>query len=429
MGRYAPGGDSMRIGVAIWVMLVLAAAGCRTPAPVVPCAPPSRPVSPPELSAVEPVPPNPDVRTLPKGDSHFATPPAGTTYRGLSEEVVQRFAAQNAALANQLDDENRVPPPPNACPASTELRRTIRRFTALELRNRSAADALERFFQLADVETRTAILKQTGPILDPLRKRAAEAKVADIRYPLDPADLDRQRSQLASQLVQAEAGVKMLNIDLKRRLGLPANPAAERLWPTGDFDIDPKPIDAEEMVAAALKDRPELRGLRAVYLGLTPDTLPTARDVVQTAGASTAPVLNLLQRCLAKHAGPDPAALAELEVRKKQLWELTAERERGVADETRAAVVQANGQLARIALARDRVDAARAKLEDAARQREAKLPNADLLEAQAKVDWLTARAELAGEVMAWHAARVKLKAALGWLAWETVPESPPNPPR
>ena len=38
------------------------------------------------------------------------------------------------------------------------------------------------------------------------------------------------------------------------------------------------------------------------------------------------------------------------------------------------------------------------------------------------LEWLKARAEAVAEVMAWHTARVRLKAAKGWLAWECLGE-------
>ena len=39
---------------------------------------------------------------------------------------------------------------------------------------------------------------------------------------------------------------------------------------------------------------------------------------------------------------------------------------------------------------------------------------------RASLDWLKARAEAVSEVMAWHQARVRLKAALEALAWECL---------
>ena len=120
------------------------------------------------------------------------------------------------------------------------------------------------------------------------------------------------------------------------------------------------------------------------------------------------------------HRGPDPKDVAEVAVRRKQLADLLAARERDIADEARAAVVSLNAQTRRVQLARDRLDARTAQRADAARKRAANQPGAELLESQATLDWLKARAEVVGEVMAWHQARVRLKAAQGWLAWEAL---------
>src|SRR5204863_531768 len=153
-------------------------------------------------------------------------------FRGLTEPVCQALAARNSSAANLLDDENRLPDSKPGCEAAGRTRQAVRSYTALEFRNQSAAAALDRFFQLADAEARSALLREAAPILDDLHRRAVEAKKADVRPVLDPAELERQRSQLASQLEQADTGVKLLNLDLRRRLGLPAA-AAERLWPAG----------------------------------------------------------------------------------------------------------------------------------------------------------------------------------------------------
>jgi hypothetical protein len=305
------------------------------------------------------------------------------------------------------------------------LRRVLRYHAALELRNQAAAEALERFFQLADAESRTDLLRQAFPVIDGLLNKAKAAATAGVRFPLEVADLERQRSQLESQLEQAELGSRLLNLDLKRRLGLP--PQAERLWPGGDFGIDPEPVDLEAAVTAALADRPELRGLRALYHGLTPETLPDVRDLLHAgspllggrSGEPTNP--GLLMRIVLWKYGPDPAALAaETEVRKKQLYALIAERERAVADEARAAALALNSQRVRAALARDRMLGWDEKLAEAVKKRDANQPGAELLEAQVRLEWLKAKAELAAEVAAWHQARVRLRAAQGWLAWEAA---------
>ena len=414
----------------VWV-LVAAVAGCRVPA----TAPPPREVTPsvarksPDLPLTQPTPPQLDGRGLPRPEPRTATGPPGHSFRRLREAECLRLAAANSAPADALGEENRVPSAPGDCDAATDqLRRTLRYHAALELRNRAAADALDRFFQLADAEARADLLRQSLPIADDLHDRARRAKAAGVRFPLAPADVQRRRSELASQLDRAELGSRLLDVDLKRRVGLPYEPAGQRLWPAGDFAIDPTPADPAEAANAALADRPELRGLRALYHGLTVETLPDARDYLKAAnsllGGGRPPLpLRRLNRVLARRdTGPTAEQVAELEVRRKQLLNLVTAREREVADEARAAALALNAQAERVAAARDRLRVREEELAEAVKKREANQRGAELEEAQARLDVLAARGEVAAEVAAWHQARVKLRAAQGWLAWEAVPK-------
>ncbi|HJZ55307.1 MAG TPA: hypothetical protein VKE74_10130, partial [Gemmataceae bacterium] len=405
-------------------------AGCQAPAP---CrAAPAQPAAAvPELPITKPVLPAFNLGNLPKAPVRFVAGFEPGTYRELTAPLCQSLAARNASAANTLADEDRLPGPASGCDAEADqLRRAVRYFTALEFRNQAAAAALERYYQLTGAESRSAIAREAGPILEDVFEKADKAKRENIRYPLDPADIERQRGQLASQLEEAAVAVRAVNIDLRRRLGLTPGSADDRLWPVGSFDIDPQPADPVTAVNAALADRPELRAWRTLQQGLTVNTLPVARDLLRggapLAAGVSAPMGGPLARCvtklLASHSKPDPCAAAELEVRRKQLADVIASRERDVADETRVAVAALNGQTRRVALARDRVDGWQAKLDDAVRLRKAGLPMADLLEAQARLEWLKARSELVAEVMAWHQARVRLRAAMGWLVWETLSE-------
>lgn len=418
------GGMANRVAI----LAILLTAGCRAPVPCCRVAPPAPPAPVPELQVARPALPAFEPTDLPKPTVKLVAGFAPGSYRELSESLCQSLGARNSSLANTLDDENRIPSSATGCDADADkLRRAVRHFAALEARNLSAAAALDRYFQLADAETRAAVTREAGPVLNDLFKNAADARAAKVRYPLDPDDVDRQRGQLASQLEQADAGARAMNIDLRRRLGLPPS-ADERIWPTGDFPIDAEPADETKAVAAALADRPELRALRTLHQGLSVNTLPVAREflgVPAAVGGPASVTSGLFGRCLAKllarRSKPDPCAEAELDVRRKQLADLIATRERDVADQTRVAVVALNAQARRVGLARERLDGWAAKLEEAKKQREVGLPLADLNEAQVRLEWLKARAELVAETTAWHQARIRLKAAMGWLVWETVP--------
>jgi hypothetical protein len=419
--------------------LAIAMAGCHTPSPVSPRAalPSVAPVSL-DLPLTTPTAPVLDGKGLANVTPRPPSEHEGKTFRRLTESDCVLLAAANTGLANLIDDEHRVPVQAemkasflNHAMARVEestdeverFRRTLRYHAALEARNGSAAAALNRFFQLTEAEVRTDLLRKAFPIIDALIVKAQEAKKADVRFPLDPADLARERLQMVSQLEQAELGSRLLNIDLKRRLALPSLPMDERLWPVGDFAIDPAPVDPETSVKAALADRPELRGWRALYQGLTPATLPDVRDILRAGSSLLSPSQTpvFVRWFLRKKPGADAATLAEVEVRRKQIYDVIVQRERDVADETRAAAMMLNAQTVRATLARDRLRNWTEKLDDAVKKKEAKQPGAEFVEPQVRVEWLKAQSELASEVAAWHQARVRLKAAEGWLAWEAVP--------
>jgi hypothetical protein len=417
-------------------LVLLSLGGCSAPIAVRT----ESPVAPPpavELPRTSPTVPVLDGKGLPSFAQQVGAVSDGLSFRRLREIDCLLLAAAQSAGAKLLDEENRSSPVPGRCASRNDnperelLRRSIRYHAALELRNRAAADALERYFQLAEVEAGGDLVRKGFTIIDPLLTKAREARARNIRYPLDPDELQRQRSQLIGQQEQTELASRLLNLDLKRRLGLPYQPEGERLWPVGDFAIDPTPIDPEQAATAALADRPELRGLRALQAGLTPEMLPDAREVLSTVtplagGRAAGPAFALMVQRLMHHRGPDAATLAELDLRRRQLAELIASRERQIADEARAAALTLNAQRTSAMLARDRLRNWDERLAEAVRKREANQPNAELFEAQVRMEWLKAKLELIGEVAAWHRARIKLRAAMGWLAWEAV--GTPTPP-
>lgn len=412
----------------VWVM-VLTAAGCHGLARA-PMRPQEQENNSPistnsDLPPINPSIPILDARELPKLPPRTISGPDGSSFRRVREADCLFLAANNTATANLLE-ENRESKRDKICKAEkSELRKSIRYYTALELRNRSAADALERFFQLTELETRTDLLRKSLTIIEGQINKARSAKAADVRYPVELADLAREWSFMESQLELAEQGSKLLNLDLKRRLGLPYAPSEERLWPMGGFSIDPTPLDVEAAVNAAMADRPELRGLRSFHQGLTVETLPEALNLLRIvspllglAFLQTEPRFPWLVQLWLLCKGPN--ASVELAARKKQLLDIISERERAIADETRAAVITANSQRVRATLARDRTLICEDKLADAEKKRAADQPGAEFLVPKMQLELLKARSEVAAEVAAWHQARIKVKAAEGWLVWESM---------
>ncbi len=412
-----------------------------------------------KLPDVKPSPLVPLVLNEPDADGCCSSEPLpgwARSYRELTEYDCQLLAAINTALANQIDEENRLPhavsPPPNrsvvlrCCGklpvedyrAIDEVRVFIRQHVALELRNRAIAEALERYFQLVDVGCRIELLSEAQAVLEDLLVRARAAKEADVRVPVEVADLELQLSSLLTQREQALTTSRLLNLDLKRRLGLPSRPTDEALWPRGDFRVTETGSDAEWLVERALADRPELRAWRAMYHGLGTGLLPEVRDLLRSFGpllgtrsdTEVRPGLALpLVSRLGSSGGPEAVPFAgeskrrlsdELEIRRMQLYGLIVESERRVADETRAAVTIRDSQFVRVKQARDRVGVWEKRLAEERKKRAAGQPGAEWTEPFVRLEWLKARGELASEVVAWHRSGVRLKLATGELVWEVV---------
>jgi hypothetical protein len=369
------------------------------------------------LPLVTPTSLEPDLKTLPSVDplaataDDFAPPPTG--YRGLTEEVCGRESAARASAAGLFNQENRIPPRPEGrrtgCSEADALTREVRTYLAAEGRNRAAAEALDEFFQLADAEGRAEVMRAMLPVLDRLRETVRKARAEGVRVPVDPDELDRQRAGLLGLLSQADAGAKALDIDLKRRIGVPAR-TPERLRPVGDFGVPVNPPDVDAAIRTAVETRPDLLALRAVYLQLSPETLPVVRELVRGRMGSGGLVSGIRGALfLARARRLDAAATAELEVRRQQLYDLIAERERQAADEVRAAAVALTAQTTQVALARWKAE------QLAAKKAETK-PQGPLQELAADLELHRARSEVVAAVMAWHRARVKLLAAQGLLA-------------
>lgn len=425
-----------------WATLAaLAVIGCRAPSagPSVDSSfTPAPPPAAPELPITQYSSLVPDVRTLPTVDPREENVPSAApteaVYRGLTEEACRTLAAAHSPAAGLIERENEVPPtppptnrrearrsPPVPC---DDLFGDLREYAAADARNTAATDALEQFFRLADTEGRAELLRETVPLIDELRARVSEARAGGVRVPTDPDELDRQRAQMLALIGQADLGSTLLNIDLKRRIGYPGR-GPDRLWPTGPFPVTADPVDVDAAVQVALERRPDLQLLRAAYAKLTPETLPAIRDVLRgyephgSGIGVNAIAPETVQRFLLGHHrhgdGADAAIAAELEVRRQQLYDLTAAKERQAADEVRAAAATLTAQTRQVALARWRAEQLAAALTDAKEKKQG-----PLVELPAAIEAIRTRAEVVAAVYAWHQARIKLAGAQGLLSSDAV---------
>lgn len=414
----------VRLGCAIVLLAVL---GCRTPTPAVvwnipePTAPPPSLV----LTSTGPLALEPDLASLPALDAidaaavDVAPPPTGLL--AVTEELVRQEATARAPVAGLLDQEAQ----PTLC--EDAVAHDVRAHLAAEMRNRAAAQALEQFYQLADAEGRGGLLRESLGVLDAFRQTVRMARSEGVRVPVDPEDLDRQRAAVLALVGQADLGARLLDVDLKRRLGVDGK-EARRLRPVGPFPVDATPVHAEAAVQVALERRPDLRALRAAYHGLTPDRLPAMRDLIRAAlvdGSATgaiglapcrphilpSPTLATALAARKLPVWPDAATVAELAVRRQQLFDLIVARERQTADEVRAAAAHLTAQTRQVAIARWRTESLLAKVADAKKQ-------GPLAEQPALLETYRARADVVAAVMGWHQARVKFAAAQGLLVGE-----------
>ena len=375
----------------------LAVAGCRSPTPV---ASPLPPGSPPEL--VLPVgdaaPFSIDDVSLPAIEvltaSAESVAPRPVAVRPLTEDVCRREAAARAPLAALTPTG-----PARPCPG-------LRDYLIAADRNRAAGAALDEFYQIADLDGRAAIARASLPVLDELRAGVAKATARGVKVPFDADDLDRRRATLLSSLAQAESAADALDVSLKRRVGVSGREPG-RLRPVGPFAaVSLTPPDRAALVQTALETRADLRLLRAAAIGLSADSLPGAKELLEPVPTDS-PVQTVARRFF-KKAGAAEAIDAELSAVRAQLLELIAQRERRAADDVRAAAVALEARAKAAAFARWRVDFEAKKLAEG--------PDAGPLAQLAReLELARVRSELVAAAAAVQRARAALLAAQGLL--------------
>ncbi len=348
---------------------------------------------------------------------------------GLTEAVCAKLAHEHAPLASAVERENSVPvvADPDRPPPEASFSRELRPHVVAEMRNRAAGEAVVAFYQLADVEGRSAVVRESIEEIAVLRRAIEEAIKRGAKPPIDMEEIARQRATWIALLGQAELGAKLLDADLKRRIGA-SGKTADRVMPTGEFGLPNDVLDVEAAVRVALEKRPELLALRSAYLNLSPDTLPEVREFLRALPATggvlgtgamggmlggVGPRLPFVKRLAEKRQAEATAALQaaadqEVAVRRAQLYTLIDERERAVADEVRAQALVLGEQARQVGLIRWRVEKQKAKVAELKKDEKgaaAVVP--------AVLELNRERAELIQGVMQWHQARAKLTQAQG----------------
>lgn len=365
---------------------------------------------------------------VPKALPAVTVSPMSGPYRRITETDVRLLATTASRPAHRLELESVIPAsystpskPRGDC-GSVAVDRFLREARDLATRGeriKAAGEAATTFFQLAEAEGQAELLRAGIEAFDKTRAEAGKTRVnpqTGQRF-TPPAEtlamLDRQRGDLLKNAQALAFACDHFNIDLKRQAGLVGH-TTDRLYPSGEFGIDPTPIDAEAEVRTAMANRPDLQMLRLAYYELNADTLPTVREQLrQTIGlmatprilpgvAARHPVMKSVLAHFGKSPDFDPILVQELAVRKAQLHDLICEKEREAADQVRKAAAWQNAAINLVGMAKWKADSLKRQLDGMKQNREA-----------TQLEWYKARAEVISAVMSWHQARVKLAMAKG----------------
>lgn len=394
-----------------YMLVVVLAVGCHTP----PCAPPT-----PTHTAQLPLMPRgaiePDLGAL---SANAATPPPKPEqYRRLTSDECRTLAVRNAPLAADLDAHPENEPSGHHVSkkdaAAARVSRLVRGYAADEIRNRSAGEALDLYYQLAAAEGRLDLVDAARSQLQVQLRDAEQAVKVGAA---DRADADRIRRQileLESQRARLEAGIASLNAGLAGRLGLdPADPTP--IWPADVLRVTDDVPDVDEAVRAGLHYRPDLNLLRTLAAN------------AEQGGELTNAVLASVTPLLAKTDPANPLAALVAVLKKKpteaeaqlhrQVTGVLQSRERQASAEIRAAVATVRGERAATAAKAAEVQNLRAKV-DELEKRKAAGQNVAVELAVARLDLLKLRGELVQSAADWHVAGVKLRQAMGLLVRE-----------
>jgi hypothetical protein len=369
------------------------------------------------------------VERLPLVDQVLGFPGAPGDYHALGPADCQCLAARASKLGNLFDGERRAlaaNESASGCCSRTDnsLTYDVLRTAALEARNRSAGDALEVYFRLAENEARLDLVAKALAETRHAATNVGRLREQGLKLPPDENLFLRRETELRDQQAQAQGAVSQLNAQLWQLIGLEPTVPNERIWPTADLAVAVERQDIEAAVQYGLGMRPELNMLRRLRRNLDEESLPAARAAL----AQVNPLLGL---------EPQPsgasgllgmvgamkkirAAEQELPERRRQLNEYARKREQEVAVEVRQATETVELRLRQIALAKESLEQATGRRADV--ETRATTGGATFADVTAaRLALIEAEEALLDKVVAWKIAQARLKQAQGLLVAECCP--------
>ncbi|HEX4148078.1 MAG TPA: hypothetical protein VHY20_03780, partial [Pirellulales bacterium] len=289
------------------------------------------------------------IGSLAEVDRALGRPTGGAPYYALTAGDCQCRAAAQSSLGNLLDGERRIvcSRQGHKMSAGDAVRLRALSAAAQEARNRSASQALQLYYSLAEVEVQLDLAQQGEDELAADMRRVREMRQQGLEVPFDDSDYTRRLAELRSRRIDAEVSRSRANHDLRRLLGMPSDDWTARLWPSTPLIVTVEPIDMQEAVSTALALSPELRGLRQLTGSADDQTLAAIGDVLQSVNGllgTQADHCSILCGLAAKlHT-----SAAEVQLRRQQLYQYTLQREQEITEQVRNAASEVGERLRQI---------------------------------------------------------------------------------
>jgi hypothetical protein len=352
---------------------------------------------------------------------------ASVPYRSLSPRDCQCLAARASSTGNLLDQKADSCAP--QCAAHhfghhrshrlSDLQQQVLRNAALEDRNRSAGEALEQYYRLAESEAKSDLLKQSLATIDEGIEKGRMLREKGFVLGEEFESLRRQRIAALGSEIELTTAIERLNLQLQRQLRLGPEGERWRIWASANWSVVAEPLNVQAAITAGLARRPGLVLLRRILDQLDGETAPAVRAVLGQANSllamSCAGRLSFGKLLLQAVCGAPQADEEEVESLRRELRSLLSDREQAVALEIQHAALDVQYRLRRIAVAREEVLGWKRRVDELTARSEQGIETFPE-STTARLRLLEARGELVQQVMAWNTARARLEQAQGMLA-------------
>jgi hypothetical protein len=349
------------------------------------------------------------------------------TYWGMTPQSTQCRAAEKSGTAAMMESEYQALATQNCLhrnSKSTQMKKTMLRHASVEARNLASGTALELYYRLAELEAKSDLLRGGLATVEEALTELRKAKEQGLKVPPELAKLENRQLELAADLTRAQLGIEQINGELGRLLGWHELGLSGHVWPVDTFSVTPRRDDLDAAVALGLSQRAQLNLIRSLRDDVDVRTLPTMLLLLRSYNGFLG--MGRSETFISFMTGSvSPGAQSDVDKRRRQMDEMLQEQEYVVAQEIRLALHTIDAKTKLVALAKEKITTAQARLKDLQDKRERGTASALDVSTQRLVLG-QAQGELIQEVMAWHTAGAKLKQAQGLLALECgySPEHP-----